>query len=55
MPVVFQFSVTSPIDGAMKDKFWLLDEGDSGFYGLQAPEDKKGNFSAPVVYRGHLL
>ena len=44
VPVVFQFSVTSPIDGAMKDKFWLLDEGDSGFYVLQAPEDKKGIF-----------
>jgi hypothetical protein len=44
VPVVFQFSATSPIDGAVKDKFWLLDEGDSGFYVLQAPEDKKGIF-----------
>ena len=42
--VVFQFSATSPIDGAAKDKFWLLDEGDSGFYVLRAPEDKKGIF-----------
>jgi len=23
---------------------WLLDEGESGFYVLQAPEDKKGIF-----------
>jgi hypothetical protein len=44
VPVVFQFSGTSPIDGAVKNKFWLLDEGDSGFYVLQAPEDKKGIF-----------
>jgi hypothetical protein len=44
VPVVFQFSGASPIDGAVKDKFWLLDEGDSGFYVLQAPEDKKGIF-----------
>jgi hypothetical protein len=44
VPVVFQFAGTSPIDGAVKDKFWLLDEGDSGFYVLQAPEDKKGIF-----------
>jgi hypothetical protein len=42
--VLFQFSGTSPIDGAVKDKFWLVDEGDSGFYVLQAPEDKKGIF-----------
>jgi hypothetical protein len=42
--VVFQFAGTSPIDGVVKDKFWLVDEGDSGFYVLQAPEDKKGIF-----------
>jgi hypothetical protein len=42
VPVIFQFSGTSPIDGAAKDKFWLLDEGESGFYVLQAPDDKKG-------------
>lgn len=44
VPVVFQFAGTSPVDGAAKDKFWLVDEGDSGFYVLQAPEDKKGIF-----------
>jgi hypothetical protein len=44
VPVVFQFSGTSPVDGAVKNKFWLIDEGDSGFYVLQAPEDKKGIF-----------
>jgi hypothetical protein len=44
VPVVFQFSGTSPIDGAVKNKFWLVDEGDSGFYVLQALEDKKGIF-----------
>jgi hypothetical protein len=42
---VIQFAGTSPIDGAAKDKVWLLDEGESGFYVLQAsPEDKKGIF-----------
>jgi hypothetical protein len=42
--VVFQFAGASPIDGAAKDKLWLADEGDSGFYVLQAPDDKKGIF-----------
>jgi hypothetical protein len=41
---VIQFAGTSPIDGAAKNKVWLLDEGESGFYVLQAPEDKKGIF-----------
>jgi hypothetical protein len=41
---VIQFAGTSPIDGAAKNKVWLLDEGESGFYILQAPEDKKGIF-----------
>ena len=44
VPVVFQFAGISPVDGAVKDKFWLVDEGDSGFYVLQAPDDKKGIF-----------
>jgi hypothetical protein len=44
VPVVFQFSGASPIDGAVKNKFWLVDEGDLGFYILKAPEDKKGIF-----------
>jgi hypothetical protein len=44
VPVVFQFAGTSPIDGAVKNKFWLVDEGDSGFYVLQAFDDKKGIF-----------
>ena len=44
VPVVFQFSGPSPVDGAVKNKFWLIDEGDSGFYVLQAPDDKKGIF-----------
>jgi hypothetical protein len=42
--VLFQFASTSPIDGAPKDELWLLDEVDTGYYVLRAPDEHKAIF-----------
>jgi hypothetical protein len=42
--VTFQFANMSPIDGATKNDLWLLDEVDTGFYVLRAPDERKGVF-----------
>jgi hypothetical protein len=42
--ITLQFASVSPIDGKTKDDFWLLDEVDTGYYVLRAPDEHKAIF-----------
>lgn len=50
-PITVEFLDKSPLDGALRDQVWLIDETDAGFYVVQKEEARQAVFLPRTIVR----